>query len=139
MVQDWQFVSSQPSGSVSNPKARKLVRENAMRSFRRKQRLLRVAEFQQQRVEQATSEAGFLPVSVAGTVSHLAGMQENLPPDEDQDERAFTMLKLSTSLESGPGAALDPFHSTAMYSSNDAPRLFMHCMYASLLAPGEFC
>lgn len=131
MSSTWYVISSQPDGSIRNRDARKLVRQNAMKSFRRKQRLQGVEQFQQ---KQAQVDASNGPsradpmASVAGTASYFSGVQGTIP-NERQDEQECGLDEQTALLQCGPGDALDPFHPTAMYNSDDAPRLFMHCRH----------
>ena len=130
MSPPWQFVSSQPYGSTVNPETRKLVRETAMRSFRRRQRLQGIVDFRRQ---QAQAKAGGdrssqanSATSTAGTSSHCADVQGTIL-EEWANEDGFALHEQMALVMNGPGAVLDPFNQTALYNQHDAPRLFMHC------------
>lgn len=131
MSQNWQFVSSQPHGGAVDPRARRLIRENAMRSFRRGQRCRKVAQFQEKQapVEPADDDGSpqpQSPESIAVTSSHSANSRERTP-EEHQDEQGSFLGKQAVVLGREPGDALDPFHTIAMYNHHEAPGLFMHC------------
>lgn len=120
MSKQWQFIPSNPAGESSNPDARRIVRENAMRHFRRIERQGRVFEHARQR--QGIGAAGAPPCAPAAS-------QEHQGPDQGEDRRQESgkeMAELRV-LSGGPGSALDPFCSTALPSDHDAPRLLQHC------------
>lgn len=145
MSQSWQFISSQPHGGNLDPDARRLVRENAMRSFRRGQRRRKVADFQQKQpvveaveaVDEKSPQTNSLD-SVAVTSADSADLQERTP-EERQHEQACSSEKQTVVLRSEPGDALDPFRTTAMYSHHDAPGLFMHCRQSLRWRSGILC
>jgi hypothetical protein len=134
MSPPWQFVFSQRDGSVGIPGTRKLVREHAMRSFRRRQRLQEIEKFRHAQIQAKVGDDVSSQVDsaawIAGTTSHRASLQGKVL-QERLDELGSALHDEETALvKSGPGIALDPFHQTAMYNHHDAPRLFMHCKHS---------
>ena len=135
MAPAWQFVSSQRDGSTSIPEARKLVREHAMRSFRRRQRLQEMERFRHKQMQVEASDDRPSEVNstacIAGTTCHRAYMQGKVL-QEGQDEFGSALHDEQPALvKSGPGTALDPFHQTALYNHHHAPCLFMHCKHTT--------
>ena len=135
MSPPWQFVPSQQDGSVGIPETRKLVREHAMRSFRRRQRLQEIEKFWNKQIPVDASDDGSSQIkaaaSVTGTTSHRASMQGKVL-QERQDEHGSALHDEQTApVKNGPGIALDPFRQNAMYNHHDAPCLFMHCKHSA--------
>lgn len=101
----WQFIVT--DGGPTNAASQKIVRQNAMRSFRRGERQ-------------------------AGTRKHLLSKESKRQQEVfDRDERALEdsapepqarscVLKLNA-------GRIDPFSSTMLGGSRDAERLFTHC------------
>jgi hypothetical protein len=136
MARSWQFISCEADGRLDDPKARRAVRENAMRAFRRSQRLQLVKESQERQAQAlAQDDSQLLPVSSHIGSSCLAPTEAEIPitnlgkPSRNLEEDHAGLSEIM-SLEIGSGLALDPFSSTALYSHHEAPQLFSHCMFS---------
>ncbi|KAI1113552.1 hypothetical protein F5Y14DRAFT_417578 [Nemania sp. NC0429] len=125
MSANWQFVSSdQVSGKVAT-KDRGIVREAAMRAYRRSQRLQR----QRQRQMQTPSHKRLQPTPCTRADPDWS----TLPPDEDESNN---ISKANTSrsnpmltLEIGSALAFDPFSTTSLCSRHEGLMLFTHFIY----------
>ncbi|KAF2476893.1 uncharacterized protein BDR25DRAFT_339005 [Lindgomyces ingoldianus] len=122
----YEFISSCPNGRIGDEETRKSVRKNAMKAYRRNERLSRIQMFQ-----------GTQPYS---NRIHLDRHQNgDAGPDrkeEENQERAVTdtgcreMLWELTSMKS-LGSAIDPFCSTVLPRHHQAPQLFSHFVYVT--------
>lgn len=110
-----QFIEcDQPGGRVAD-NSRKAVRENAMRAFRRNERLQRSKRFQE---EQLRAKEGVID---AGTPPGQSLRHNSTPPNGRLDH--FGPNKEGTSPEIPRVLAFEPLSS----SSPDCHRLFNHC------------
>ena len=123
MAPTWQFIASDQSGGKIARSAQKTVRENAMRAFRRDERLERVKNFQETRARNPTNKQS------QGCLNTSIGQQPLLHLDEGSDvaEKYFGIHGQVLSLQVGSGLAFDPFSSTVLYSHHEAPMLLTHC------------
>ena len=139
MAQSWKFVSTQADKKIDDPVVRKMVRETAMRAFRRRQRLQRVKEYQDMQAGGSQRADVSHPLSLVQSESHEVARRDSQASqafqvsespgrafEEDSEERADTIPA-----DIWPGPAFDPFSSTVLYSHHHAPYLFSHCMYVS--------
>ncbi|KAI0966895.1 hypothetical protein F4678DRAFT_261894 [Xylaria arbuscula] len=120
MSATWQFISSdQVSGKVAT-KNRGIVREAAMRAYRRSQRLQRQKQTQMQR----SSHKRLLPT----LCTHADQDWLALPPDESNkiSKANTSRSNLMLTLEIGSALAVDPFSTTLLYSSHEGPMLLTH-------------
>ncbi|KAI0545159.1 hypothetical protein F4679DRAFT_588781 [Xylaria curta] len=123
MSATWQFISSdQVSGKVATEN-RGIVREAAMRAYRRSQRLQRQKQMQMQ----SSSHKRLQPTpSTHADPDWLA-----LPPDESNEiSKANTSRSnLLLTLEIGSALAFDPFSTTPLCSRYEGPMLFTHFIH----------
>jgi hypothetical protein len=118
----WQFIASREADGKVTHNARQTVRKNAMRVFRRDERLQRLKQFQEgSDGDPHDKEARFGSNTDAGQA--LLPPYASSSPSEWVDEG----LRQFFSLEIGSGLAFDPFSSTPLYSHHEAPMLFAHC------------
>lgn len=131
MAPPLQFVLAQADGRIDDPKTRRTVRKNAMRAFRRSQRVQVVKEFQEKKAQaqaQGSFQQLFVPFSSdseAGTTPSPDTLETRTPDlagDHGNHEEDM-------SLDIGPRLAFDPFSSTLLYNHHDAPELFTHCKH----------
>lgn len=122
MSATWQFISSdQVSGKVAT-KNQGIVREAAMRAYRRSQRL------QRQKQMQRSSHKRLQPA----LCTHADPDWLALPPDESNKTSKANITNRTNpmlTLEIGSALAFDPFSTTPLYSHHEGAILFTHCMY----------
>lgn len=124
-----QFISAHTKGKLDDLKVRRTVRQNAMRAFRRSQRLQMVKEFQEKkaRVQDASQE---LFTSFQTTTEAVANTSPTTPKIQNTNlENYHNNTEDGLSLEIGPRFAFDPFSSTWLCSHHSAPELFSHCKH----------
>jgi hypothetical protein len=132
MAPSWQFISSQTDKWVDNPSTRKIVREHAMRAFRRSQRLQQVKEYQDKLAAKdlmqddwRLSFASPLVDSKAVAVRSSRTYSVSIP--KSKEDAYVEDIPLDINL----GQGLDPFSSTMLYNHHYAPQLFSHCTHGS--------
>ncbi|KAJ8130003.1 hypothetical protein O1611_g3627 [Lasiodiplodia mahajangana] len=121
----WQFISSdQVTGKVTT-KNRGIVREAAMRAYRRSQRLQRQ---KQRQMQQRSSHKRLRPTTLC---THADPDWLALPPDESNNiSKANTSRSnLMLTLEIGSALAFDPFFTTPLSSRHEGLMLFTHFIY----------
>jgi len=108
MSSRWKFVFDSRDGTLKDDETKKLVRQNAMLSFRRNERLQRIQKIQSTRKE------------------HLHHSLELIRPlSRGLQDTKHTRLPLFTRV--GTGTEIDPFLTTLLHTQYDADRLFSHC------------
>ena len=131
MDRPWQFVNNESSTKPNDAQSRRLVRQNAMRSFRRNQRMQTVKAFQALQAQSHSSSAA--PVLEAQAASKgnsvVTNKQSVLLLGASGSAFPETGLPVETisSLEIGAPLSFDPFHSTALGINRNHSRLLSHC------------
>lgn len=116
----WQFVSVGEGGQNRGDESRRIVRGNAMRDFRRSERLARMRDYQE---IQAQSSSGAEHEDAGTYQAHGRYVaQEPVPWDSPGVEELVD-------LTGEPGLSFDPFISTVLPDNQDAQRLFSHCKF----------
>ena len=131
MDRPWQFVNNEGSTKPNDAQSRRLVRQNAMRSFRRNQRIQTVKAFQAlQAQSHHSSAAPVLEAQEPGKEPSAVTSKRSVPM-LDASGPAFPEIDLPietiTSLEIGAPLSFDPFHSTALGVNRNNARLLSHC------------
>jgi hypothetical protein len=116
MDSQWQFVASTGDGKSTDAKTRKIVRANAMRAFRRNERLQRMKSTQLAHIR---NEDGS---------SHSSGSSSLGKPSFETLE-AHRRAPSPLGERMGTGIELDPFLTTMLHTQQEADRLFTHCRY----------
>jgi hypothetical protein len=110
---EWTFITSTGARRKEDDAARKIVRENAMRNFRHRQRVARVREYQLLQARTDGQDAGTLP--------------GNLDEANERMRHFLVSSGKGNALLGAPGNGLDPFASTVLQNHHDGPLLFCHC------------
>ncbi|KAI1123575.1 hypothetical protein F5Y10DRAFT_285909 [Nemania abortiva] len=124
MSATWQFISSDQVGGKVATKNRGIVREAAMRAYRRSQRLQRQKQMQMQR----SSHKRLQPTPC----THADPDWLALPPDESNKTSKANITSRTNpmlTLEIGSALAFDPFSTTPLYSRHEGPMLFTHFIH----------
>ncbi|KAF2114419.1 hypothetical protein BDV96DRAFT_96608 [Lophiotrema nucula] len=116
----YHFVSSSGCVKIKDEETRKLVRENAMRAFRKRERLARVQEYQQ---TQAKARESYKDAEASHDLGWSKSHQEALSTGQSS---AIDLIR-------EPGHTFDPFASTVLPERHRGPQLFWH--FANELAP----
>jgi hypothetical protein len=119
-----QFIFSTGEKTSSDAKTRKAVRVNAMRSFRRNERLQRMRAIQPNQDEAQNKDANSHTHEPAG-----------LNKANFQDPRVYGNSQSLMLQRIGTGIELDPFLTTILHTQYDADRLFTHCTYSHFSFP----
>ncbi|PSN67919.1 hypothetical protein BS50DRAFT_620361 [Corynespora cassiicola Philippines] len=117
MPQNWRFIITGENGTAKDERTKKFIRENAMRFYRRKERLVRTKKYQ------ANLPRTSVPVAEpAATATYV--QEEDLASKSELLIREHNVT--SWELIKGPGLAFDPFSCTKLPVHHDSPRLFTH-------------
>ena len=107
MSKTWQFIPTNESGMASNDEARRRVRENAMRDYRRNERLTRTKKH--------AKEQNFAP------------SRTSLTPQGSTAGQNQRMVNMHVESLRGPSFTFDLLSMTALPKTNDARRLLQYC------------
>jgi len=112
----WHFVQTPGKEACYDKATRKKIRENAMRYFRRNERLARMQIF-------ATQKRNF-----AGS-GELSGQEENRDTIADKNNPMVKMIpyRTSSSVSKAPGSGFDPFSCTSFSNDQNAGQLVEYC------------
>jgi hypothetical protein len=115
----FQFViSTTPNGKPKDKESKRLIRENAMRDYRRTERLARMKKYEATRADDSAGQHGCI-----GAARRASQPFRVLGPG-----KAGSLESLCGSLVlTGPGLGLDPFGTTELPMREDAQWLFSHC------------
>ncbi|KAF2471677.1 uncharacterized protein BDR25DRAFT_342371 [Lindgomyces ingoldianus] len=124
---NWQFVSTNGGGKADDEQSRRIIRENAMRDFRRSERLARMKEFEKQKQAQSGTEHA----STHRDADAMANRNREQQAHHDQEvvlrgcfDRSWEIMSLK-----GPGLGFDPFTSTVLPDHHDSQQLFHHFVH----------
>lgn len=119
----WNFIPTY--GSSKDEDNQRIIRQTAMRDYRRTERLARVREYMEVQAEKS---------------QHHAGTSERQGSEQDQEISALEYSDLSRETTPAPGPGfgfIDPFDSTVLPRRKDAWILFSHCECDPYVSP--FC
>lgn len=115
--QKWQFITT-TNGKLNDENTQRIVRETAMRDYRRNERIARMQEFESMQAK--------------GSISQKSEETRRQGPGEATDEHNVSLANVGAVRLHQPGNRLDPFGSTELPVNVEDQTLFSYCEYIDI-------